>query len=567
MDARTPALRDPDLDEQLRRHGFATFPLIDRATASRLRAACVDLDDGGGEGAAPDPSSGAGDASVAIGAALDAALGSRFLGCEPFFHRVEAAAPGDAGGALVQDGMYVDERSGARAYVAWVALEDVVGHNAQLRVLRGSHQLDRHVRGAGLTAPWLRHTEVIEPRLVSVPVPAGHAIVFDSALVHTTFPNHTDRPRIAAAIGLRPAAVELTAFVRLDEQTVQRFDVDEAFFETAAPADLLTVPPGLPAVETLFVESTDLDPRALAATLDAGAAGAADRVHRLIGTGRDGVAHAIDRARTKLAERRSAAATTNDPGPGPEPEPEPEPKVPWATRLAQAVLSTNEAIIDRFGPDQPAIWSTDEFAWTAPLEAAYPEIRTEVEALLVGRTEIPHIQDVTGGIPQGNVGPWRSLVFMHQGTWIPWNCERCPRTTAAVKDIPGLTVAGFSVLEPGTHITTHRGPNKGALRYQLGVIVPGELGDCRIRVGDEMIRWREGEGVIFDFTVPHEAWNDTDRTRVLLMLEFITPLPWYLAGPNRLAQRAMSWFPTTRDLRQRLLALEPSLQRPEPEAA
>ena len=226
------------------------------------------------------------------------------------------------------------------------------------------------------------------------------------------------------------------------------------------------------------------------------------------------------------------------------------------------VLGANEALINRFGPDHPAIWDPSQFPWAARVEAAWPEVRAEVDALLTGPTDIPHIEDVTGGIPQGNVGPWRTLVLMHQGRWIPWNCERCPRTTELVKEIPGLTVAVFSVLEPGTHITTHRGPNKGALRYQLGVIVPGQEGDCRIRVGDEMIHWREREGVMFDFTVEHEAWNDTAQIRVLLMLELITPLPWYLDIPNRLAQRAMGWFPTTRDLTERLKALEPSLVKP-----
>jgi beta-hydroxylase len=207
------------------------------------------------------------------------------------------------------------------------------------------------------------------------------------------------------------------------------------------------------------------------------------------------------------------------------------------------------------------VWDHTQFTWSSVIEGAYPAIREEVEALLAGPTEIPHIEDVTGGIPQGNVGPWRSFVLMHQGRWMEWNCARCPDTTRAVREIPGLTMAGFSVLEPGTHITDHRGPNKGALRYQLGVIVPGPHGSCRIRVGDEMLYWAEGEGVMFDFTHHHEAWNDSDSIRVLLMLEVLTPLPWYLRPTNALAQRAMSWFPTTRSMGKRLRALEPKLVR------
>ena len=150
---------------------------------------------------------------------------------------------------------------------------------------------------------------------------------------------------------------------------------------------------------------------------------------------------------------------------------------------------------------------------------------------------------------------------MHQHEWIEWNCHRCPRTVEVVKAIPGLTMAGFSVLEPGTRITEHRGPNKGALRYQMGVIVPGRPGDCRIRVGTEMLVWREQRSAVFDFTVPHEAWNDSDGVRVLLMLEVVMPLPWYLKPLNRVAQRAMGWFPTTRGMSQRLRVLEPSLRR------
>ena len=236
------------------------------------------------------------------------------------------------------------------------------------------------------------------------------------------------------------------------------------------------------------------------------------------------------------------------------------------SKAAMAVLKANEAMIDRFGPDTPAVWDHHEFEWARRVEAAWPDVLAEVRALLEGPTDIPHIEDVTGGIPQGNVGPWRSFVMMHQGRWIDWNCERCPKTTALVRTIPGLTLAGFSVLEPGTHITAHRGPNKGALRYQLGVIVPGSDGDCRIRVGDEMLHWHDGEGVMFDFTVEHEAWNDSDAIRVLLMLEVLTPLPWYIGAPNRLAQRAMGWFPTTRDITNRLRKLEPELRRVQPPA-
>ena len=73
---------------------------------------------------------------------------------------------------------------------------------------------------------------------------------------------------------------------------------------------------------------------------------------------------------------------------------------------AIGVLGANEFVINRFGPSTRAVWDPSEFEWSDAIVASYEAIRAEVEALLAGPTEIPHIEDVTGGIPQGNEGPW-----------------------------------------------------------------------------------------------------------------------------------------------------------------
>lgn len=574
-------LLDPRADRRLKRDGFVKLPLITADRAAALRRRFEELRGFDGQGFVSDlvvtDRQYRKEADAVLSEELDSTAASLFVGHEPFLRSFLCKYPGpDSGLYLHQDWMYVDEREGARTYVVWVALQDVDGDNGQLRVLRGSHLIDCPVRGTALITPWLSHQSVIEPRLLSLPLKAGECVVFDNRLVHSSYPNHTEEPRVAAAIGLRPAGEQLVHFRRDDDAHATRYDVDPAFFVSAVPEVLLHRRPDLPVAETVELSLPEVTPEELARLLDRGPLARIDAVERgvrRVGAGlRDAASGARDRAgaaRRRLAGRR-ASRPADAPGPverllrGASAA---RSKVRAAfddvpTRAAIAVLGTNEAIIRAIGPKHPAVWDPDDFEWNARVKAAYPDIRAEVEALLSGPTEIPHIEDVTGGIPQGNIGPWRSLVLMHQGRWIEWNCERCPRTTEVVRSIPGLTVAGFSVLEAGTHITTHRGPNKGALRHQMGIIVPGAEGDCRIRVGDEMLVWREGECVMFDFTVEHEAWNDSDGTRVLLMLEVITPLPWYLDVPNRLAQRAMSWFPTTRDMARRLAALEPGLVRP-----
>jgi ornithine lipid ester-linked acyl 2-hydroxylase len=44
-----------------------------------------------------------------------------------------------------------------------------------------------------------------------------------------------------------------------------------------------------------------------------------------------------------------------------------------------------------------------------------------------------------------------------------------------------------------------------------------------MRVGSETRSWREGECLIFDDTVEHEAWTHAGHTRVVLLFDFLLP--------------------------------------------
>ncbi len=46
---------------------------------------------------------------------------------------------------------------------------------------------------------------------------------------------------------------------------------------------------------------------------------------------------------------------------------------------------------------------------------------------------------------------------------------------------------------------------------------------CRLRVADETREWQEGKCLIFDDTVEHEAWNDSNQIRGNLMVDFLRP--------------------------------------------
>jgi len=87
--------------------------------------------------------------------------------------------------------------------------------------------------------------------------------------------------------------------------------------------------------------------------------------------------------------------------------------------------------------------------------------------------------------------------------------------------IKGRTpTALFSLLRPGAHIPPHHGFLNTRLICHLPLIVPPE---CALRVGNETRAWREGELVIFDDTMEHEAWNRSAEVRVVLLFDIWRP--------------------------------------------
>ena len=165
-----------------------------------------------------------------------------------------------------------------------------------------------------------------------------------------------------------------------------------------------------------------------------------------------------------------------------------------------------------------------DFAWTQMLREEWEAIRDEaVRVALVGHAA-PSLATVSPDHRAiAEVDKWRSFFLWGYGYPIDDNLARCPRTRAAIERIPGLNTAFFSILAPGTHIPDHRGVTKGLITCHLGLIVPRE-GDVRMRVDDRIVRWAEGETLVFDDTYRHEVWNDTAATRVVLLIQFKRPL-------------------------------------------
>lgn len=154
---------------------------------------------------------------------------------------------------------------------------------------------------------------------------------------------------------------------------------------------------------------------------------------------------------------------------------------------------------------------TADYEFISALSARWTDVRREFDAL-----------------PPGVLSPWHDRHLYEDGGWkafglyafgrrIAENCAMCPETARLVESIPGMRTAGFSRLGRQAHIRPHVGLDRGVLRCHLGLHVPA---DCQLRVGNETRSWGEGESLLFDDTSEHEAWNRSDRARVVLLLDF-----------------------------------------------
>jgi len=248
----------------------------------------------------------------------------------------------------------------------------------------------------------------------------------------------------------------------------------------------------------------------------------------------------------------------NHPAPPMAPRRVRERAVEWANEAGAWLLHGLERAVVRSSlvATTPFI-SVDTFDWIPGLEAEWPTIRAELDQVLAYRDDLPNFQDIS--IDQASITDddgWKTFFFFAYGFRSELNCARCPRTTALLDAVPGLTTAFFSILAPGKRIPEHRGPWRGVLRYHLALRVPEPRTAAGITVGGETAHWEEGRSLLFDDGYEHEAWNGTDGVRVVLFVDVVRPLRPPLDQVNRGLIWAIGRSPFIQDSRHRHEAWE-----------
>jgi len=186
-------------------------------------------------------------------------------------------------------------------------------------------------------------------------------------------------------------------------------------------------------------------------------------------------------------------------------------------------------------PYLPAIpfYDRGEFPCLGRLENATSDILGELEKVVeksVGDF-VPYVAN-PAGTPLNqwkeldHSPRWSAFHLWYEGLPIDQHLKQCPKAMRILAEIPSPNIAGhgpnafFSRLAPHTRIPPHTGVTNARLVIHLPLIVPK---GCAFRVGSETREWKVGEAWVFDDTIEHEAWNDGDEPRVILICDIWNP--------------------------------------------
>ena len=178
-------------------------------------------------------------------------------------------------------------------------------------------------------------------------------------------------------------------------------------------------------------------------------------------------------------------------------------------------------------------YDREEFPWLEAFAPATGAIQAELAAVLRDQADasVPYVA-YSDNFPLDlwadlNRSPrWSAFNLLENCAPVAAHRALCPDTLAALALLPQPRIpqrspsAMFSVLAPRTRIPPHHGVSNARLVVHLPLVAPD---GCGFRVGAETGPWRTGEAWVFDDTIEHEAWNDSDQVRTILICDVWNP--------------------------------------------
>ncbi len=170
-----------------------------------------------------------------------------------------------------------------------------------------------------------------------------------------------------------------------------------------------------------------------------------------------------------------------------------------------------------------------QFAWLRRFEDATDLVAAEMAkaAAATSAELVPYIQYADNEPLAQWAGlnfnrDWTAIHLIDRGQVVGANADLCPATMQLLGTVTQPWIAGcganamFSLLAPHTAIPAHVGVANFRVLCHLPLVVPGQ---CWFRSGATVREWERGQGWIFDDSIEHEAANDSDQLRVIMIFD------------------------------------------------
>lgn len=166
------------------------------------------------------------------------------------------------------------------------------------------------------------------------------------------------------------------------------------------------------------------------------------------------------------------------------------------------------------GKEAPYIDSSAQ-NWSSDFEANYASILSELTLYL----KTHHLKAYFNTSMVNNNNTWKTISLKSWGIEFKKQQQHFPCTTALINKYPEIISLSFNQLGPGGKILPHCGDTNAIFRSHYGIDVPEPLPNCGFSVKGEHRSWENGKWLIFMDAFEHEAWNLTDKNRIIIVMD------------------------------------------------
>ncbi len=149
------------------------------------------------------------------------------------------------------------------------------------------------------------------------------------------------------------------------------------------------------------------------------------------------------------------------------------------------------------------------------LEDLPPAHQAEIRRLI----EAAHREDLVGKLEERTRDKARSMIFWK---WFGANVDSFVDVPAFHEDYRYIQTIGVSIFNKKQSTSRHFGPARATLRLLYNI---NDMTDdsAYIEVGDVKHYWRQEKMFIFDDTLLHQSFNETDQVRYCLFVDILRP--------------------------------------------